>query len=185
MPCPNSFEHVSSSYIRSLQCTLHTLLTLSLTSNHVVFLPKQTHSVVESGLIKTVFGWSSNAWNFLIIDLFPLLLSFQDVFHPYRVKCEIRGMDQFGKWYSSWTKQRFIWFSSLRWICEAHTSAQHVRNQHSFVTLLQKVRRIHTLTHKHMPEQTLEHICTHTHTSTHAYTSMETFAWLQSWQIIF
>lgn len=88
-------ENVSSSYTRLLQCIIHSLLTLPLTSNYITFHPKQTHSVVESGLVK-IFSCSSNAWTFLIIDLFPLLLSFQDVFHPYRVKCEIWGMDQFG-----------------------------------------------------------------------------------------
>lgn len=34
------FENVSSSYIRLLQCILHALLTLSLPSNHIIFLPK-------------------------------------------------------------------------------------------------------------------------------------------------
>lgn len=136
--CPNSDENVSSSYIRSLWCILQIILTLPLPYNHVVFLPKQTQSVIQSGFIWKSFSvffsdyWFISPSAFLSRCIPPL-------------QGQMWNLKDGSVWeavQSAWTKQHFIILSSLRWICEAHTSAQHVRSQLSSDTH-QKVCHTH------------------------------------------
>lgn len=137
-------------------------LTLSLPSNRTTFLPKHTHSVVESRLMKIKVQ---------MLELFWLLIYFPFCF-PFKMYSTLTGSNVKSEGWSSLGNDRALELNSVSsdsQACDESVKPTHQCNTCVTSTALWLYFRrcfAHMHTHTYTPEQTLEHICIHAHFST-------------------